>query len=167
MRDTYVRNKFKEDNVVRKKIWITEQLGKQICRNDYNEFLELCLLFLGETLPRAERRTTTFRNPDAVHHARWMAKAIYCLKMFLFHEQIELSKDERTGLADVCVFLIRYYLVYWFRCPRPIEKPLQDLTFLKELHVFKADDSDLAHEMILKFINHLWRLSEQNIGFVF
>lgn len=111
MRDRYVKAQLKDENLVLLKIWINEQMAKKICRHDYREFLELSLLFLGEPLPLSGRRKTIFRPPGAVHHARWMAKAIYSLKMFMFREQINLSEEEKVGLADICVFLIRFYLV--------------------------------------------------------
>jgi len=43
-------------------------------RSDYREFLEL-VIFLGATPPK----WTRFREPGASHHARFVAKANYCL----------------------------------------------------------------------------------------
>lgn len=167
VRDRYIKEQLKDENLVLLAIWIRQQLQKKICRHDYKEFLELCLLFIGETLPHSERRRVTFRPPGAVHHARWMAKAIYSLKMFMFREQIELNAEDKAGLADICVFLIRYYLVYWFRSVRAIEAPLQDLTFLRNVYLTRHKDIDLSNEVVRKFINHLWYLSEENIAFAF
>jgi len=53
-------------------------------RADYREFLELTLLFLGATPPRG----THFKSPGAVSNARFMARAIYCLEMFMFKTQV-------------------------------------------------------------------------------
>lgn len=167
VRDRYVKSQLKDENLVLLIVWIREQLEKKICRHDYREFLELSLLFLGETLPYSKRRRVLFRPPGAVHHARWMAKAIYSLKMFMFREQIELSEQEKVGLADICVFLIRFYLVYWFRCVKAIEAPLQDLTFLRNMYLTRNKDINLSNEVIRKFINHLWYLSEENVAFAF
>lgn len=124
-------------------------------------------MFLGEPLPLSERRKTIFRPPGPMHHARWMAKAIYSLKMFMFREQIELTAKEKSGLADICVFIIRFYLVYWFRCVRAIEAPFRDLTLLRDIRLTRKTDSDLSDEIVRKFINHLWYLSEENVGFSF
>jgi len=49
-------------------------------REDYRELVELTIIFLGGVPPRG----ISLRIPGAIHHARWMAKAIYCLKIFLF-----------------------------------------------------------------------------------
>jgi len=54
-----------------------DQLEKRQVRDDYCELLELSVVFLGGTPPRGIR----FRYPGAIHHARWMARAIYSLKM--------------------------------------------------------------------------------------
>ncbi|KAK2716028.1 hypothetical protein QYM36_010560, partial [Artemia franciscana] len=49
-------------------------------RDDYKEFLELVLIFLGATPARGVR----FMSPGAMHHARWMSKVIYSLKIWMF-----------------------------------------------------------------------------------
>ena len=56
-------------------------------REDYREMIELCLLILG-VLPvegnGSGSGTYHFRLPGAYHLARWMAKVIYCFKIYLF-----------------------------------------------------------------------------------
>lgn len=56
-------------------------------REDYREFLELSQIFLG--FPPASG--IKLRFPGGDHHARWMSKAIYSLKIYLFREQFKLS----------------------------------------------------------------------------
>lgn len=58
--------------------YIRDQLSLHQPRDDYRELLQLCLAFLGEDLLKA------FSPTGAVSHARWMGKAIYSLKIFLF-----------------------------------------------------------------------------------
>lgn len=50
-------------------------LTQQQPRDDYREFLELVLIFLGDI------KNPTFKKPGATHHARWMSKCIYSLKI--------------------------------------------------------------------------------------
>lgn len=52
-------------------------LKDKMPRDDYKELLELSLLFLGSS------KNIPFKKPDGFSNARWMAKAIYTLKMFL------------------------------------------------------------------------------------
>jgi len=61
------------------------QLEKFQPRDDYCELLELAIIFLGGTPQRGIR----FRYPGAIHRARWMARAIYSIKMWLFRKQYE------------------------------------------------------------------------------
>ena len=51
--------------------FIDSYLTQQLSRDDYKELLLLCKYFL--SCPKSD-----------VHHARWMAKAIYSLEIFLF-----------------------------------------------------------------------------------
>lgn len=60
-------------------------------RDDYRELLSLCLIFMG-VVPQHEVK---FRKPGAYHRARWMAKAIYCLKMYMFRDVFNLSLSEK------------------------------------------------------------------------
>ncbi len=61
--------------------FIEDQLAthKQL-RDDYRELLELTMIFLGG-IPK---NGISFHIPGAVSHARWMSKAIYAFKIFLF-----------------------------------------------------------------------------------
>jgi len=102
------------------------QLQKYQPRDDYGELLELSIIFLGGLPPRGVH----FRYPGAMHRARWMARAIYSLKMWLFRNQYESLQAESTGsrktrgisysdklwkhLKDVCLFVTAIYIKYWF-----------------------------------------------------
>ena len=64
-------------------------LEKQHPRDDYRELLELTVIVLGG-VPKGGIR---FRRPGAFHRARWMAKLIYALKIFLFRCQFHLTRS--------------------------------------------------------------------------
>jgi hypothetical protein len=53
-------------------------------RDNYKEHNELSLIAMGEKPPAR----FVFRKPGAIHKARWMAVAIYGLKMYLFRDQL-------------------------------------------------------------------------------
>jgi hypothetical protein len=92
--------------------FIKEQLQKNHAREDYIELLQLSLLFLGENLEKKIK----FRSPGAVHRARWLAKLIYCLKMYLFREQLKLTHRELSSLQQFNTFVVKVYLKYWYQC---------------------------------------------------
>lgn len=61
------------------------------CREDYRELLELTVIFLGGIPVRG----IFFCVPGAIHHARWIIKAIYNLKICLFSEQFKLNTKKK------------------------------------------------------------------------
>lgn len=105
-------------------------------RDDYKEFLELCQLFLG-FIPSGGAK---FRYPGAVHHARWMAKGIYSLKMYLFRGSFNLTDREEKGLLDICIFVVDVYVRAWYSAPLAHNAPYNDLLLVKELHSFQSID---------------------------
>lgn len=137
-----------------------KNLGKQQYRADYKEFLELTVIFLGGTIPDYSLRT-----PGPTSHARWMAKGIYMLKMFLLREQLELNEVMLSNIRSICILIVRVYVKLWFGCTKGAEAPNQDLNFLKDaiLH----PDSEVSNALVTKFFKHLWYLSEEAVGFAF
>ena len=71
-----------------------------------------------------------FKAPEAMHHARWMSKAIYSLKIFLFRNEFEFTKKEEKALCEIFIFLIKIYADAWFTSPLPIKAPFCDFNFL-------------------------------------
>ncbi|XP_073986719.1 uncharacterized protein [Rhodnius prolixus] len=69
-------------------------------REDYKEFLNLPLLYLGGW----NENNFTFRIPGALNQARWMAKALYALKIALFAKQLNMSQREFKGMKRVVDF---------------------------------------------------------------
>ena len=51
-------------------------------RDDYREFIDLCILYLDDTQP------ANFRKPGALHKARWLAKVLYILNICMMERQI-------------------------------------------------------------------------------
>lgn len=74
------------------------------------KLLVLFLVFLGS----CPTETYTFKRPGAMDHARWMSKAIFCLKMFMFRDQFYLSSREIKSLRQVCIFVILFHIEAWY-----------------------------------------------------
>src|SRR2546425_9478883 len=121
-----------------------EQLTKYQPRNDYSELLELTIIFLGGTPPGG----INFHYPGAIHRARWMAKAIYALKMWLFRNEYPMHQRSMSSrgsshcqrvwihLKRVSLFVTLIYVKYWFQTPSSVAAPRNDLTLLQELSVY-------------------------------
>ncbi|XP_044575164.1 uncharacterized protein LOC123258973 [Cotesia glomerata] len=102
--------------------FIENQLKNHHPRNDYKEFLELSCIFLGGIKShRAE-----FKAPGAFHHARWLSKALYCLKIYMFRNQFKIGANEKKILQKICVFIVIFYVKIWFTAPNAINAPNSD-----------------------------------------
>lgn len=164
-----------EDDEVAKRIPVAMQMKiRDLCkaqlnenqpRRDYEEFLQLILLFLGEDLGKF-----SVRSPGPISHARWMAKAIYSLKMFLYRKHFKMTARELNGLRDVCIFIVLRYAKAWFRCDRAEEAPNQDLDFIKSIAEYAAIDKELSKNVLSKFDGrdgHTWYLSDEAVALAF
>ena len=98
-----------------------------------------------------------------MHSARWMAKAIYSLKVFLFRIQAQLDPSESEKLLNVCWFIVSCYVEAWFDAPYASSAPRADLLVISRLDEFATVHVAGAHAA-KKFSNHLWYLSEELIG---
>lgn len=131
-------------------------------RSDYKEFLELIIIFLGGTPPRGLK----FAKPGAMHLARWMAKAIYCLKILMFQNQFpEITECDVNGLIEVAGFIIKCYSPFWFNADKTEQAPLNDIEFIRKLENYKSINKKISEKAITKFINHLYYLSDECVGF--
>lgn len=143
--------------------FVKSNLVEQQPREDYRELLELIMIFLGDIPPRG----ILFRVPGTIHHARWMAKAIYSLKMFLFRDEFKLTAKERSAFSDICLFIVSTYIQAWFCAPLAVEAPNPDLQFLKKLVRYQTVDSAISRVALRKFVNHLWYLSPEAVALAF
>lgn len=137
--------------------FIKQQLTLNHDRKDYLELLELSLLFIG-IIPD----NITFHTPGAMHQARWMAKAIYSLKIFLLRSTFKLKSTEEKSLAMICVFIVKIYLRIWFVATSSIKAPNCDFQLIKSIYNFQAIDKKICESALGKILNHLWYLNPEN-----
>lgn len=126
-------------------------------RDDYRELLLLSLVFLDNS----SGESFSFKRPGAMHHARWMSKAICSLKIFLFRDQFDLSAQEKKNLRRICIFVISFYVKVWFNSTSAIQAPNNDLEFMKILIQSKTTDPPVLQRACQKMIEHLWYLNEE------
>lgn len=126
-------------------------------REDYREFLELIVIFLGGV----PLRGISFRTPGVIHHTRWMAKALYCLKIYIFRDQFSLTQREEMSITSICIIIVRLYVKAWFSVPLASNAPYQDLNFLKDLIKYQSVDKYISEVAVKKMCGHLWYLSPE------
>ena len=76
--------------------------------------------------------------PGAMHHARWMMKAIYSIKIWIFRSQFKLTAREERGLHEICVFVVRLYIKAWFTAPLAASAANNDLLFMQQLVKYES-----------------------------
>ena len=147
------------------KAFAMDQLKQFQPRDDYKEMLQLVTTFCSKN----SDTKFSFKRPGAISNARWMAKAIYSLKIMLFRSQVPLSDEELHGLTTICKFILNFYVTNWFLAPVTVMAPSQDLLLLKQLKQNKAQhlsDSLLnlvITEVLKKSLKHTWYLHDKLI----
>jgi hypothetical protein len=129
-------------------------------RDDYRELLELTVIFLGQVPPQGVR----FLAPGPMHHARWMSKAIYALKVLMFRSQFKLTAREEKGLRQIAVFISPLYTRAWTLAQEVAAAPRHDLQLLKDLTTNMDVDRDVGKAALAKLQGHLWYLSEELVA---
>ena len=73
------------------------------------------------------------KAPGAYHHARWMGKIIYTLKIALLRKQVNSYIDafQLNNIYNLAAFLCVYYVEVWFKAPLTSDAPLNDLNLHK------------------------------------
>lgn len=103
-----------------------------------------------------------------MHHARWMAKVIYSLKIYPFRKQFKaINRAEIRSLTDICIFIVKIYAKIWFTAPLAVKALYSDFTLLKKLQAYSEIDATISTAIMKKFVNHLWYLSEELVAFSF
>lgn len=78
----------------------TALAGEKQVRDDYNELIELTMIVLNKPPEKIH-----WRAPGPIHHARWMAKLLYAMKIFLFRnnsQAFKLTKNEKKTNRSIC-----------------------------------------------------------------
>ena len=96
----------------------------------------------------------------AYFRARWMAKGIYCLKIFGFRDQFQMSKHKMDSLRQICLFVCTIYADVWFATLLASAAPANDLQMLQLIELYAHVDNKIAKIGENKMRLHQWYLSE-------
>ena len=132
-------------------------------RDDYKELLQLVKIFLGE----ATVVEVPLRAPGAFHHARWMAKAIYSLKVILLQKQFKVSNHELEALTTISLFVSLVYIRAWSRAATASKAATVDMEFLHDVEAFTRSGYPCGNAAREAISRHLWYISETLIAMAF
>lgn len=124
-------------------------------RNDYAELIDLSLKFLDVNTEK------NFQVPGATNNARWMFRAIYALKCYLFRDYFDFHRDFLRSLRRFCLFISIIYVKFWNQSSNATDAPFNDLEFLKELDSYAVVDPEIAKIASTAMKRHLWYLSDE------
>ena len=133
---------------------LTEYQRGSFPRGDYKELLELSIICLGGDVAKFQ-----FRLPGAVHHARWMAKGIYFLKIYLLGDLFAMKDSEKENVRRQVTFVLLVYIRFWFRTPLSTAAPRVDLELYHDVIKYREVESYVAFNVLHKIRLHLWYLT--------
>lgn len=144
------------------KKFIKAELKKKQIRADYEELLVLALIFFGEPTTRK------IKKPGCTTKSRWIHKAIYCLKMYLFRNESGAGIQKVKQLGDMCLFICFVYIQYWYDCTNPTHALLNDIEFINRMKAFQNINSNISEEALIQFTkDHLWYMGYHLSGLAF
>ena len=107
--------------------------------------------------------SATIQKPGAVHRARWMAKAIYSMKIQLLFEGneavMELTARELNSIQRFNRFVVFVYLQSWFTSRVVVDAPFNDIQLINRLDAY--DDVALKTIGLKMMLRHSWYLSKE------
>lgn len=157
------------DDTVAAKIPVgTQEDVKSFCKTqlkipqpskDHKEFLQMILLFLGGEIPNYR-----FSSPGLISNARLMAKAIFCIKIFLFRKYVKMSPTKLDNIRDVCIYIVTLYVKAWLGSTKAVEAPNQDWEYLKAATRYTSVDHVVSERLVKHFCGQLWYLGGEAIA---
>lgn len=133
-------------------------------RDDYREFVQLCITFLDGT------EGTKFKRPGALHKARWMAKVLYSIKICLLEGPIQqlphgtiTTKHQLPKLREFVTFATLIYSPWWLTCSNATDAPWNDLNLFQRLLSYEVVNPDISRSAIRAFKRHLWYLTAEMV----
>ena len=133
--------------------WLLNSCNSNL-RHDYLQLATLSLLFLGGTLPDCMKHTT-IKDPGAIHHARWMSKSLYTLKITLFRDQLEdvYEAEQLEEIYSLATFLSIFYTKAWLTCTSAADAPNNDLQLMKKLLTVEKSIISNSKPWPIKFLS--------------
>ncbi|QQP50487.1 Uncharacterized protein FKW44_011501, partial [Caligus rogercresseyi] len=102
-----------------------------------------------------------------IHHGRWMAAAMYVLKMTICGEdRVQMGRRQAKGLLDMANFIIYLYRQYWFAAPTAANALFLTLSLWNDLQKLSARDPPLSAKLKPILDHNTWYLTGRNVFYV-
>ena len=143
--------------------WAKKELAKKTWpRADYGELIKLTIICLG-----GEVEGFKFMLPGPDHHARFMSKCLYLLKIKLLFNSFKVSEEEKAQVDEICTFILIFYVKAWFQSPLPTAAARNDLSFMYNMMRYRqvAAKPTTIMAVMQSCYRHLWYLVPQTVVF--
>ena len=119
----------------------------------------------GEFVSTTEKKTTfTLKKPGACHHARFMGKVLYLLKIYILSLIYNrLTSRQLISLERMVLFILALYGKYFLQSSLTVAAPKLDMVFINNLNMFKNIDIGIANCVLHSVMRHLWYLTPELI----
>lgn len=129
----------------------------KIFKDDYREFLELSIIYLGGETP-----AYNLKKAGSLHSVQWMVKVIYILKMWIFYNQLTFTTKDLKCIRDISSFAVKVHLKAEITSQLLADAPQSDLKPLQSLKNYY--DLRIRKGVTAKLESHLWYLSEEMVA---
>ena len=138
-------------------IWAEAEVEKgTFPRDDYREMIELLVISLGGHI-----ENFSFKLPGPDHHARWMAKVNYNLKLRLLCKIFNMTEEENLQVEQITEFIVLFYAKFWFTTPLASAAARNDLEFMSHILEYRVRRVDLSFKVLKSIWRHMWYLTPQ------
>ena len=129
---------------------------KDIIRDDRKELAELVVAYLSG-------QNSALRKTGAIHHARFIMKAIYYLKLARLAPQLEFVRDKPKlcqEIKAVAEFVSCFYAIWYLQADNTIKAPYLDMNALQQMHKYKevCDNMAAVDKVLTNMFKHVWYL---------
>ena len=128
-------------------------LRNNIVREDRKELAELVVSYLSPSIIK-------IRKTGAVHHAKFLGKSIYYLKMQILSTQINFIQKNREHIKVITEFIACFYAKWYLQSNDTIKASFMDVTAIHQMHQHKAICAEpFAVDAVLNSLfKHTWYL---------
>ena len=113
--------------------------------------------------PQPVHSEFVLQKPGATHHARFMGKSLYILKIFIMsHMFARLTPRQQSVIDRMTIYIVTLYGRYFLKTTLSEAAPMQDLDFFYDLKMYHQHiDKDVAHNALDSLKRHLWYLTPE------
>ena len=108
--------------------------------------------------------TFNMRHPGAFHQARFLAKALYLIKISMMADILPddvLPADKRNNVDRMAKFIVIFHAKYFLQAFLPVAAPRLDLQYWKDMIEYSRYDDEVSREVQISLLRHLSYLTEE------